>query len=151
MKVTLKKTPLYEAFDFDNDEEYFDIDVRKVRTSILVKELSELDNKLKQLNPSPLWFLETKHNVIAGLLIKSGPNHRVISIPMAKIKIDGRNVVVSSEGTFKIEKTTRYGKMTPISEMSDEMYNKVLSKLEDYIKDAKSFLEIKVREKVKKF
>lgn len=130
---------LNESFDFDNDKEDFDIDVRKVRTSVLVKELSKLYNRLEQLSPSPLWFLETKHGVVADILVKSGPDHRVISIPMVRIKIDGRTFVISSEGTFKIEKSTRYGKMTPISEMPNKMYIQVISKMENYIKNAKDF------------
>ena len=134
---------LNEAFDFDNDKEDFDIDARKVRTSLLVKELSELYNRLKQISPSPLWFLETKHGVVADILVKSGQDHRIISIPMARIKIDGRTFVISSEGTFKIEKSTRYGKMTPISEMPDKMYNQVISRMEDYIKNAKGFQKIR--------
>ena len=145
MKVILKKIPLYESFDFDNDKEDFNIDVRKIRTSSIVKEISELYSKLKQLRPSPIWFLETKHNVRADLILKYGSNHRTISIPMVKIMIDGRPIVISSEGTFN----TRY-RMTPISEMPDEMYNKVMSKLEDYVKDAKDFIETD-SEKVKKF
>lgn len=128
-----------ESFNFDNDEEDFDIDVRKVRTSVLVKELSELYNRLKQLSPSPLWFLETKHGVVADILVKSGPDHKLISIPMVRIKIDGRTFVISSEGTFKIEKSTRYGKMTPISEMPNKIYTQVISKMENYTKDAKDF------------
>lgn len=143
MKVILKKIPLYESFDFDNDKEDFDIDVRKVRTSILVKELSELYNKLKQISPSPLWFLETRHGVVADILLKYGPNHEIISIPMARMKIGGKNIIISSEGTFKIGKALRYGKMTPISEMPDTIYNQVISKMEDYIKNAKDLAQIR--------
>ena len=140
MKVTLKKTLLYEAFDFDNVKEDFDIDVRKIRILSLFKELSGLYNNLKQLNFSPIWFLETKHDVVVDVSVKGGPDHRIISVPTVSIKIDRRTFIISSEGTFKIERATRYGKMTPISEMPEKMYNKVMSKLEDYIKDAKSFI-----------
>ena len=139
MKVTLKKTPLYESFDFDNDKEDFDIDVRKVRISSLFKELSGLYNSIKQLSFSPIWFLETKHDVVVDISVKGGPDHRIISVPIVSIKIDGRTFVISSEGTFKIEKSTRYGKMTPISEMPDKIYNQVISKMENYIKNAKDF------------
>lgn len=139
----MKKDNVSEAFNFNDNKEDFDIDVRKVRTSVLVKELSELYNRLKQLSPSPLWFLETKHGVVADILVKNNPEHRLISIPMVRIKIDGRTFVISSEGTFKIEKATRYGEMTPISEMSDKIYNQVISKMENYIKDAKDFERIR--------
>ena len=137
------REPINEAFDFENDKEDFDIDVRKVRTSLLVKELSELYNKLKQISPSPLWFLETKHGVVADILVKYGQNHEIISIPMARMKIGGKNVIISSEGTFKIGKAIRYGEMTPISEMPDNIYNQVISKMEDYIKNAKDLAQIR--------
>lgn len=128
---------LNESFDFESEN--FDIDVRKVRTEILVKELSKWYNKLKQLSPSPLWFLETKHDIVADILLKYGPNHEVISIPIVRIKLDGKNVIISSEGLFKMGKSAIYGKMTSISEMPDKIYNQVILKMEDYIKDAKDF------------